>query len=306
VTASPSRKRVLITGAAGFIGSALGRRLEKSGHRVEGLDLAGADELGFPLSCGDVLDVGLLDRLCEEVRPDVIVHAGGISGRSVARERPDDVLTINTMGTLNVFERARRHNVPRVILCSSGSVYGRTAADPVAEDGPTIPLNAYGASKVAAESIMHAYAEFGIEAAALRIFQAYGPGRRTRCILRLLIEAAQAGRVAEPPYRPDATFQFVHIEDVVGALASAATAAALPRRIYNVAGGTSLRLDEVVAIAREVLPDLQLRWGDDPLSSEYCLRAIALSAAEQDLAYRPGIGLREGIARYAGHLTARA
>jgi nucleoside-diphosphate-sugar epimerase len=296
---------ILITGAAGFFGSALGRRLVEAGERVVGIDVVAADKPPFPCTVMDARDADAILELCRASGVDRIVHAGGISGRSVQRDDKTAPIAINVMGTAAIFEVARRLSARRVVLCSSGSAYGLCGLDPVTEDAPLIPVNSYGASKVASEAILHAYAaESGIDGIALRIFQAYGPFRRTACTIKTMVEAAIAGTTARIRYRPDARAQFVYIDDVVAALTAALSVTRHARRIYNVTGGTSLTMAEVADIAREVLPGLSVEFGDDPLSREYCLREIDISAAERDLGYVPKVGLAEGIAAYAARLRA--
>jgi UDP-glucuronate 4-epimerase len=297
---------ILITGAAGFIGSALGQRLTAAGERIVGLDVVPADDAMFPCVVNDVRDVEAIDDLCTAFEVDRIVHAGGISGRSVERRDKNAPIAVNVTGTATIFEAARRHGVRRVVLCSSGSVYGSSDRDPVTEDSPLIPVNSYGASKVGSEAIMHAYAaESGVDGIALRIFQAFGPGRRTRCSIRTMVEAALDGQVATIAYREDARCQYIYIDDVVEALFAALYAGPTPQRVYNISGGTSLTLTEVANIAAKILPGLSVRFGDDPLSWEYRLKQIDISAAKRDLGYVPKVGLAEGIAAYVGRLRAR-
>jgi nucleoside-diphosphate-sugar epimerase len=297
---------ILITGAAGFLGSALGQRLIDAGERVVGIDVVAAEKACFPCATMDVRDTDAIYELCRSSGVDRIVHAGGISGRSVQRDDKTAPIAINVMGTAAVFEVARRLSVRRVVLCSSGSAYGLCDLDPVTEGARLVPVNSYGASKVASEAILHAYAaESGIDGIALRIFQAYGPFRRTACTIKAMVEAATGGTTAKIRYRPDARCQFVYIDDVVSALMAALAVGPHAQRIYNVTGGTSLTLAEVARIAADVLPGLSVEFGDDPLSREYCLRRIDISAAERDLGYVPKVGLAEGIATYAARLRAR-
>src|SRR5262245_26194683 len=296
---------ILITGVAGFFGSALGQRLTEAGERVVGIDVVAADNAPFPCIVTDVRDTDAIHELCRSSGVDRIVHAGGISGRSVQRDDKTAPISINVMGTAAVFEVARRLSVRRVVLCSSGSVYGLCNLDALTEDAPLVPVNSYGASKVASEAILHAYAaESGVDGIALRIFQAYGPFRRTACTIKTMVEAAVDGATAKIRYRPDARCQFIYIDDVVAALLAALSVGQHTRRIYNVTGGTSLTLAEVAAIAAKILPGLSVEFGDDPLSREYCLRRIEISAAERDLGYIPKVGLAEGIAAYAERLRA--
>lgn len=297
---------ILITGAAGFLGSALGQRLIDAGARVVGVDVVASENASFPCAVTDVRDIDAIYELCRSSGVDRIVHAGGISGRSVQRDDKAAPIAINVMGTAAAFEVARRLSVRRVVLCSSGSAYGLCDLDPVTEDAPLVPVNSYGASKVASEAILHAYAaESGIDGIALRIFQAYGPFRRTACTIKTMVEAAIGGTTAKVRYRPEARCQFVYIDDVVTALMAALSVTQHRQRIYNVTGGTSLTLAEVAAVAGKALPGLSVEFGDDPLSREYCLRCVDISAAERDLGYAPKVGLADGIAAYAKRMRAR-
>jgi UDP-glucuronate 4-epimerase len=297
---------VLITGAAGFIGLALAARLRASGLRPVGLDLVAPAGAAFPCVVGDVRDPTIMADLIRRHDVAAIVHAGGVSGRSVARDDRLGTIMTNVQGTANVFEAALRGGVGRVVLCSSGSVYGCSTLDPLSEDAPLVPVNAYGASKAGAEAILHAYAaEGGVDGVALRIFNAYGPGRRTGSPMRTMIEAGLGGRVAEVAYSGEARFQFVHVDDVVDALVAALAAPRLPQRAYNVSGGQSLPLREVAGVVAEIIPGFRVRFGEDPFSREYCLREVDLSAAARDLGFAPKIGLREGVAGYAQALRAR-
>ena len=299
-------RAILITGAAGFFGSALGQRLTDVGERVVGIDVVAADNLPFPCNVTDVRDSDAVLELCRSSGVDRIVHAGGISGRSVQRDDKTAPIAINVMGTAVIFEVARRLSARRVVLCSSGSAYGLCDLDPVTENAPLVPVNSYGASKVASEAILHAYAaESGVDGIALRIFQAYGPFRRTACTIKTMVEAVIDGTTAKIRYRPDARCQFVYIDDVVAALMAALSVGKHAQRIYNVTGGTSLTLAEVASIANGILPGLSVEFGDDPLSREYCLRQIDISAAERDLGYVPKVGLAEGIAAYAARVRTR-
>ena len=296
---------ILITGAAGFFGSTLGQRLTDAGACVIGIDVVTAENAPFRCTVTDVRDTDAILALCRSSGVDRIVHAGGISGRSVQRDDKTAPIAVNVMGTAAVFEVARKLSMRRVVLCSSGSAYGLCDLDPVTEDAPLVPVNSYGASKVASEAILHAYAaESGIDGIALRIFQAYGPFRRTACTIKTMVEAAIDGTTAKIRYRADARCQFVYIDDVVAALMAALSVEQHAQRIYNVTGGTSLTLSEVASIASKILPGLSVEFGDDPLSREYCLREIDISAAERDLGYVPKTGLAEGIAAYAERLRA--
>lgn len=187
-----------------------------------------------------------------------------------------------------------------MVLCSSGSVYGASTASLVTETDALVPLNAYGASKVAAEAILDAYrSQWGVDGVSLRIFQAYGPGRTTRCNIGLMVEAARAGEPAILDNEAASRWQYLHVDDVVDALVRTLKRPNLPERAYNISGGTSLTLGEVAQIARSVLPALQVEFAPAVASQEYLLQDIDMHRAARDLGYHPRVDLRAGIASYA-------
>lgn len=294
---------ILITGSAGFLGRALARRLMASADDVIGLDRIAAEELSRGTIIADLVDAAAVLEAFERVRPRTVFHLGGISGRAVSRDEPWMTVRTNVMGTANVLEAARTVGRARVVVSSSGSVYGASTADPVQEDLPLVPLNAYGASKVGAEALVHAYGEdWGVDAVALRIFQVYGPQRATRCHLKMMLQGALAQRPAEISHRADSRRQYIYVDDAVDALLTAASARTLSRRTYNISGADSLTLAEIAAIVAQVFPGFEARFGNDPLSREYCLGAIDMTAARRDLRFDPRVGLRLGLTMYADWL----
>jgi nucleoside-diphosphate-sugar epimerase len=194
-----------------------------------------------------------------------------------------------------------------VLICSSGSVYGRVDDDPVRETAILRPLNAYGASKVASEAIMHAYAEdWQVPGLALRFFQVFGPRRTTRCHIKTMIEASLKGQPAFISHGPETRCQYIYIEDAINALVSAIDARDFSARIYNISGGTSLTLRQVADVVSRVIPGLDVRFGNDPSGNEYRLGDIDLSAAGRDLDFVPRYSLAAGVAAYVESLKKQA
>ena len=200
--------RILLTGAAGFIGSHLAERLLGRGDEVVGLDNfdetlypaaikqenltgpagpAGPDgRQGFRLVRGDLLDERLIDELVG-ARPDAVVHLAALAGVRPSLREPKRYQRVNIEGTLNVLEACRTHGVRRLVFASSSSVYG--AVDDAArglpprafhEDDPaTRPASPYAATKRAGELLCSNYSDlYGIGIASLRFFTVYGPRQR--------------------------------------------------------------------------------------------------------------------------------
>jgi UDP-glucuronate 4-epimerase len=310
--------RALVTGVAGFIGSHLAERLVDEHWEVLGVDgftayyeesvkRANIAELmshpRFTLAEADLLSADL-DALVAGA--DVVFHLAGQPG--VRRSWADGFGTYNALNvavTQRLLEAARRNPPGRIVFASSSSVYGNAPRQPTAEDAPTNPYSPYGITKLAAELLCRAYsANFGMPAVALRYFTVYGPRQRPDMALHRLIADALRG-TAFPQYGDgrqarDMTF----VGDVVEATVRAATAQLPNGAVLNVAGGTTVALDELIervgdatgrAVAVERLP---AHPGDVVRTEASTERAAEL------LGWRPVTGIEEGVAaQVAWHRT---
>lgn len=298
-----SKAPILVTGAAGLIGNMVRQRLEGRGDRVVAIDRApGRGTAGPVTEC----DLGDVHRLHELARDGLggIIHCGAHSGPMVARDNPFSMVAVNIVGTANVLEVARIRGAARFIYCSSTSAYGPTPPGPVPEDVALRPSTVYGASKVAGEQLVSAYAaQYGLDGTSLRLSWVYGPRRSTDCAIRTMITDAQSGRPTRMPFGRDFPRQYVHVEDAAAALVAAFDASGLPRRVYNVTGGTYATLGEIAGMVRSILPqaDIELGGGADPVDDVQ--HRFDISAAQRDLAYAPHHRLEAGIRAYAEWLS---
>ena len=154
--------RVLVTGAQGFVGAALTRRLRAAGQDVTGTDLRSASE---PCDLTDYAQVDAVIRGGYQT----IFHCGAVSGPMVLADQPLAIWRINALGTAHVLEAARVHGTARVVVCSTSEVYG-TGLRWVDEVSPPDPPSVYGASKLAAEVATLAYVrEHGLDAVTVRL-----------------------------------------------------------------------------------------------------------------------------------------
>ncbi|MBI4182675.1 MAG: NAD(P)-dependent oxidoreductase [Proteobacteria bacterium] len=298
---------VLITGANGLLGRGLAERLARAGRPLVGMDATAppAGGVPWPFVQADINDAHRLYATLARHRVGRIVHCGGISGYMVARDDPFRILETNIRGTMNVFEAARAADVTRVVFPSSSATYGAGAPSPLSEDVALRPTSVYGATKVAGEAILNAYAaERGVDGVALRIFHVFGPRRATECFIRMMIEGALAGRPTRIPHGPRSRRQYLYVEDALDALHAALDAPPLKRRVYNITGGTSLSLAEVAERVARIVPGVEVSFGDDPHGEQYTLGEVDISAARGDLGYVPRFGLDKGIAAYAEWLRA--
>lgn len=296
--------RVLVTGAAGFLGSALVKRLVADGEHVVISDRAQERTADAGLQACDLTRQDEVERLLRDHPVDTIIHAGAVSGPMVMADRPLDIWQINVTGTAYLLQSALLGKVGRFVLCSSVDVYGPDPVGLIDEDAAFAPRSVYGASKVAAEAALAGYAsQHGIDGVALRLAWIYGPGRRTPTTLEQLIRAGLADQPIVLDGHAAELTHYVFVDDVVdGVLAAARAAGALPRRAYNIAADASVAMGSVVETLKAVLPTLRANFREQPRSA--AAAGYSLANTTRDLGYRPQVTLAEGLRRYVAALAA--
>ena len=297
---------ILVTGAAGLIGGWLVSRLVADGVAVIATDQRAVETPpGACWATVDLLDAPSLLALMRDAQVRAVVHAGAISGPMVAAGDPHQVMWVNVGGALNIAEAALRTGVERLIALSSAGVYGPQATlDPVREDAPLNAMDIYGASKIAAETVLRAYRhDHGLPAIVLRPSSVYGPGRTTACFIRDMIDHARRGDLLALAPEGACRRQFVHVDDVVAAILGALNAPRLDHFAFNVSGGTWLSEQEIAARAAPVLPGLRIASIAAParcLDGE--MGPLDTARAQAAFGFSPSIPLAEGIAAYAATL----
>ncbi len=265
--------RVLVTGAAGFIGFHVSRRLLAQGVDVDGYDgmtpyydvrlkEARWAELGkapnFRGCVAMLEDSAALDAFAE-AKPDVIVHLAAQAGVRYSIENPRAYVDANLVGTYNVMEVARTHAVRHFLIASTSSVYGANAAMPFREiDRTDHPLTLYAATKKATEDMAHAYAHlWKIPTTAFRFFTVYGPWGRPDMALFKFVGATLRGQPIDVYGRGEMKRDFTYVDDLVEAILRLidmaprigepagpmdALSPAAPYRVVNIGGGRPVGL----------------------------------------------------------------
>ncbi len=306
---------ILVTGAAGFIGSHVVDRLLDLGEEVVGLDnfdefypaevkrrnLKKALGFGpaFRLVEGDVRDGVLLGRIFAEKRFDGVIHLAARAGVRPSIENPGLYLDVNVRGTLALLEAARVSGVSRLVLASSSSVYGLGTPAPFCEDAPCDrPVSPYAASKRSMEHFARAYHElYGMDIACLRYFTAYGPRQRPDLAIHKFARLIEAGKPV-PVFGDGRTGRdYTYVGDVVdGTLGAFYRSRGF--EVYNLGESRVVTLAELLEkleaalgrkAVREQLPE---QPGDVPLTS------ADVSKSRRMIGYCPAVGLEEGLARF--------
>jgi len=295
----------LVTGAAGFLGSALANRLHTAGHQVRGLDdLSAGDparlEEGVLFTRGDVTDRPKLWTLLQDV--ECVYHLAAKVSVPESILYPREYNIVNVGGTVSVMEAMRDVGVRRVVLISSGAVYGTQEDQPLSEQTQPNPNSPYAVSKLAAEHYVRTIgALWGIETVSLRVFNAYGPGQplpaaHPPVIPHFLRQATHGGSLVIHGSGTQ-TRDFVYIDDVVDAMIAASSAPTVNRKIINIGSGqeTSIQsLAELIHTATGSSTERLFTENQDGGASRMCAN---IRLAQAKLGYQPRISLEAGIRR---------
>jgi UDP-glucose 4-epimerase len=293
----------LITGAAGFLGSALANQLVKEGHQVRGLDDLSTGEPQALLedvhfTRGDVNDRPKLWTLLQDV--DCVYHLAARVSVSESLLYPREYNAVNVGGTVSLMEAMRDVGVGRVVFISSGAVYGDQQAQPLREDAPPAPHSPYAVSKLAAEYYVRTIgALWGIETVSLRVFNAYGPGQHLPPshppVIPNFIRQGLRGGSLVVHGDGNQTRDFIFVNDVVRAMTSAASAKTVNQLVINVGSGKETSVRTVAQKVLEITGDkaeLLFTPRNDPGVSHMC---ADISLAGEKLDYQPHYDLDEGL-----------
>ncbi|HEY5974593.1 MAG TPA: NAD-dependent epimerase/dehydratase family protein [Geobacteraceae bacterium] len=293
----------LITGAAGFLGSALANHLAREGHQVRGLDdLSTGDPQALSpdvhFTRGDVSDRPKLWTLLQEV--DVVYHLAARVSVPESILYPRDYNLVNVGGTVALMEAMRDVGVRRVVLASSGAVYGDLGKQPLSESEIPNPRSPYAVSKLAAEYYVRTIGGlWGIETVGLRIFNAYGPGQHLPpshppVVPYFLRQALRSGTLVVHGDGTQ-TRDYVYVDDVVSAMVAAATAPNLNGLTINVGSGKETSISGLVRAVQEATNTNADVLYNSKTSSGVSRLCADLTLASQKLNYHPSISLTEGL-----------
>lgn len=310
---------MLVTGAAGFIGSHVCEALLGRGESVVGVDnfdpfyARSVKERNLSAVRASPrfrfleVDVARQAPPLEDV--SVVVHLAAKPGVRPSLEDPASYSEANVTGTVRVLEAARRAGVARVVLGSSSSVYGDAIPPPFREDaGAVQPISPYGASKRAGELMAHAFAHlYAMQIVCLRFFTVYGPRQRPDLAIHRFTDLIARGQPVRMHGDGSSERDYTYITDCVAGVLSAIDWTA--RRggpgvgvgvsePINIGGGARVRLDRLIAlIAQSLGREARVeRYPDQP--GDVRLTAADLGRAERELGYRPRVGIEEGIGQF--------
>jgi len=306
--------RILITGAAGFIGSSLADALLKTGVSVMGIDNfdpyyeRGLKESNispalrnklYNFSEGDIRDSVFIGRCFSDFRPDLIIHLAAKAGVRPSLSDPAEYFSVNVMGTLNILELMRKNNLKRMLFASSSSVYGNNKKVPFSEsDNVDYPVSPYAASKKAGELLCHTYHHlYGIEIFCLRFFTVYGPRQRPDLAINKFVKALLSDNEISF-YGTGNTFRdYTYIDDVLQGILKAADKIR-GFEIFNLGESGTVTLSRLVSLL-EKLTGRKAKINYLPMQEGDVLQTYAdINKAREILDYNPVTDIESGLSKY--------
>lgn len=325
--------KVLVTGAAGFIGFHMCEALLTDGHEVHGLDnlntyydqslkLARLNNLGiktddlvfgnkydgkerFTFHYQDLLNAEAFNSLVSEIRPEIIIHLAAQAGVRHSIRHPQSFIDSNIQGFFNVLEACRNYPVKHLIYASSSSVYGTNAEIPFKETAQTDhPISLYGATKKAGEILAHSYVElYDIPATGLRFFTVYGPWGRPDMAYYKFASQIIKGETIEVYNQGDMSRDFTYVDDIVNGIKALihhppSTSGTTPHRILNIGRNSPVNLLAFIETLEKYLERKAVKEFM-PLQQGDIPSTWADTYALRDLTgYVPTTNLDEGIRKF--------
>ena len=311
------QKKVLVTGAAGFIGSHTCDELLSRGHKVVGLDnlndyypperkeanveeVREADKEGrFHFIEGDIRNAADLDAIIEEGEFDAIVNLAAMAGVRVSIDNPQLYIDVNLSGTLNLLQSAHKHGEENFVLASTSSAYGDTETIPFIETDPCDrPLAPYATSKRAAEMLAYTYHHlFGVNATCLRFFTVYGPRGRPDMMAYKVLDNIFFNTPCNIYNDGEMWRDWTYVADIVQGVANAAERP-LGYEIINLGRGEMVKLADFVTLIEEITGKESNLESAPKIDADVERTFADISKAENLLDYSPQTSVKEGIEHF--------
>jgi len=323
---------VLVTGAAGFIGFHLARRLLAEGARVVGLDNVNdyydptlkearlrqlAGEARFVFERRDICDPAAIPAVLARHRPRRVAHLAAQAGVRYSLENPRAYVDANLVGFGNVLEACRHHRVEHLVFASSSSVYGANARLPFSTHDPVDhPVSLYAATKKANELMAHAYSHlFGLPTTGLRFFTVYGPWGRPDMALFTFTRAILDGRPIQVFNAGRMQRDFTYVDDVVEGVVRVLARppapdpgwsaekpdpamSSAPYRIYNIGNNRAVELTRYIDVLEACLGRRAVREAAPLQPGDVVATWADVDDLARDFGYRPETSVEVGIARF--------
>jgi len=299
--------KFLITGGVGFIGSNIAHRLVKNKHKVRVLDnfLTGKKENlteiwnKVEVIKGDIRDKKLVNKTVKGV--DFVLHQAALIYVRESLENPGETNEVNINGTLNLLEAAQKEKVKRLIFASSGgAIYDESTKLPFKESSPVLPQSPYGISKLTGEYYCRFFSKVrSLETVILRYFNVFGPQQNLdspyAAVIPKFIRLMLAGKRPTIYGDGNQSRDFVYVDNVVEANLLACFVKDLDKRIFNIASGRQVTVNQLVEILNKLMvKNIKAKYGP-AVKGEVRFSQADITLAKKHLGYSPKISFEEGL-----------
>ena len=324
--------KVLVTGAAGFIGMHVSKKLLARGDEVIGLDnlndyysvslkedrlAQNQDHPNFSFVRADLADKPAMEALFHAHQFDGVINLAAQAGVRYSLENPHAYIDSNIVGFMNVLECCRHHNIGHLVYASSSSVYGLNSSMPFSiHDNVDHPISLYAASKKANELMAHTYSHlYGLPTTGLRFFTVYGPWGRPDMALFLFTEAIAKGEPIKVFNNGEMLRDFTYIDDIVEGVVRVLDRPARPNaawqgdkpdpgtspapyRLYNIGNNNPVKLLDFIAAIEQALGKQAIKNMLPIQPGDVAATYANIEDLEQDVGYRPDTSIAKGIEQF--------
>lgn len=317
-----TNKKILITGAAGFIGYHLAKRLLSLGVQVAGLDNMNAyydvqlkkDRLArlelypaFSFTQGDLADGETVNRIFEEFRPDIVVNLAAQAGVRYSIDHPREYIDSNIIGFFNILEACRHYQPEHLLFASSSSVYGNQKKTPFATtDNVDHPISLYAATKKTDELMAYTYCHlYGIPATGLRFFTVYGPFGRPDMAYFKFTNKIMKGEPITIFNQGDMYRDFTYVDDIVTGIQNMLCCPPKPNgegdryKIYNIGNNHPEKLMTFIETLEKALGKTAEKEYLPMQPGDVYQTYADVSELEKDFGFRPSTSIAEGLGNFA-------
>lgn len=304
-------KKILITGAGGFIGSHLTEKLLREGHDVRAfihynafgrrgwLDHLNPDLLkALDVFAGDIRDPHGVSQAVDGCQ--IVFHLAALIGIPYSYHSPDTYIDTNIKGTLNILQAGRRHSVERIVQTSTSEVYGSAQYVPIDENHPLTAQSPYAASKIGADQLaLSFFRSFNTPVALIRPFNTYGPRQSTRAVIPTIITQIAAGQKTIRLGALEPTRDFNFVQDAVAGFLAVAKSPSAEGQVINIGSNFEITIGDLAALIADVM-EAEVDIVSDtqrlrPDKSEVDRLWADNSKAKNLLGWKPAFGGAEGL-----------
>jgi NAD dependent epimerase/dehydratase len=302
-------KKVLVTGADGFIGSHLTEMLDAKGYEVKALSHYNSfnswgwlDNINcrdnIEIFTGDIRDYNFCESITKDI--DIIFHLAALIAIPYSYQSPESYLETNIKGTLNICQAAKKNNISRLIHTSTSEVYGTAKYVPIDESHPLQPQSPYSATKIAADALaMSFYYSYNLPLTIVRPFNTYGPRQSARAVIPTIIAQIASGKKEIQLGDPSPTRDFNYVEDCCRGFVMLAESEKTIGETINIGSNTEISIEDTFNLIKELMhSDVTLVTDEKrkrPEKSEVFRLWCDNKKIKELIGYEPKVDIKNGL-----------